>query len=372
MTARRRQHLCAVEQADHIASLTTTEAAAFTSAEFAALSTAHIAAFTTDQLAHLTTTEIGAFTTAQMHALTTDQIAAFVTDTIQAFTTTDLHSLTTTQANAFSVDIPSMTDDQVNALLTAMLIVLDLTDAGIHTTDAHTASVNFDITGTGRTDTVGWTTGSTEGFLALDLNHDGGINSGAELFGSGTMMADGTRATNGYQALAQYDANHDGSIDAHDAVFKQLQVWVDANHDGKVGTGELKGLEQLGIASLDLHAQVSHTADNGNTIGLTSSYTTTSGTTHEMADVWLTKDTASASSATTDPSVAPPSAGATPHLSELLAAPSTELLPGHVENAAVASNTGTHATTAQAHGMLDQRLLEEEERQRLNNSNPLI
>ena len=306
-----------------------------------------------------------------MHVLTTDQIAAFVTDTITAFTTTDLHSLTTTQANAFSVDVPSMTDDQVNALLTATPIVLDLTGAGIHTTDAHTAGVNFDITGTGKTDTVGWTTGSTEGFLALDLNHDGKVNSGAELFGSGTKLADGTRAADGYQALAQYDANHDGRIDASDAVFKQLQVWVDANHDGKVEAGELKGLAQLGIASLDLHAQATHTADNGNTIGLTSSYTTTSGATHEMADVWLTKDAASTSTpAHVDPSIVP-AGGTAPHLSELLAAPSADLLPGHVDNAAVASTAG-HASTTQAHGMLDQRLLEEEERHRLNNSNPLI
>jgi hypothetical protein len=353
---------------DHIVALTTTEAAAFTSAEFAALSTAHIAAFTTDQLAHLTTTEIGAFTTAQMHVLTTDQIAAFVTDTIQAFTTTDLHSLTSTQANAFSNDIPSMTDAQVNALITADPIVLDLSGAGIHTSNVNTQGVNFDITGTGKVDTVGWTTGN-EGFLVLDKNHDGLVNSGAEMFGTGMLMGDGTRAASGYQALSQYDTNHDGVINANDAVFKQLQVWVDANHDGKVEAGEMKSLHDLGIVSLDLHAQAGNTADNGNSIGLTSTYTTASGATHQMADVNLTKaDTATPA---TDPSIVPAGAAAAPHLSELLAAPSTDLLPGHVDNAAVASTAG-HASTAQVHGMLDQRLLEEEERHRLNNSNPLI
>jgi len=89
-----------------------------------------------------------------------------------------------------------------------------------------------------------------------------------------------------------------------------------------------------------------------------------------MADVNLTK--ADTTTTTTDPSVVPAHAAATPHLSELLAAPSTDLLPGHVDNAAVASNAGAHAAPAQTHGMLDQRLLEEEERQRLHNSNPLI
>ena len=188
----------------------------------------------------------------------------------------------------------------------------------------------------------------------------------------GTLMPDGTRAANGYQALAQYDANHDGKIDATDAIFKQLQVWVDANHDGKVEAGEMKSLTQLGIASLDLHAQTSHTADNGNTIGLTSSYTTTSGATHEMADVWLTKSDSSASTTAATTTTAG-SGSTTPHLSELLAAPATDLLPGHVENAAASTSTGGgHATTAQTHAMLDHKLLEEEERHRLANGNPLI
>jgi hypothetical protein len=278
-----------------------------------------------------------------------------VTDTIQAFTTTDLHSLTTTQSNAFSNDIPSMTDAQVNALVTATPIVLDLTGAGIHTTSASTAGVDFDITGTGKTDTVGWTTGG-EGFLAMDLNHDGRINSGTELFGSGTVLANGQRAANGYQAMAQYDSNGDGLLDARDTHFKDLQVWVDANHDGKTEGGELKSLGDLGIVSLDLHGLVSHTADNGNTIGLTSSYTTASGATHEMADVWLTKDTP-------DTTTAHASA---PALGDLLAAPATDLLPGHVEHAALVS----HTDASHASGLVDQKLLEEEERNRHNN--PLI
>jgi hypothetical protein len=159
-------------------------------------------------------------------------------------------------------------------------------------------------------------------------------------------------------------------IDAHDAVFKQLQVWVDANHDGKVEAGEMKSLHDLGIVSLDLHATAGNTADHGNSIGLTSTYTTASGATHQMADVNLTK--ADTTTPTTDASIVPAGGATTPHLSELLAAPSTDLLPGHVENAAVAGTPGAHATAAQTHGMLDQRLLEEEERHRLNNSNPLI
>ena len=345
---------------DQIAALTTAQAAAFTSTEFAALSTAHIAAFTTDQLASLTTTEIAAFTTAQMHALSTDQIVAFVTDTIQSFTTTDLHSLTTTQANAFSNDIPAMTDAQVGALLTADPIVLDLTGAGIHTTTA-AQGVNFDINGTGTSQQVSWTSGTTEGFLVL-ANAAGQVTSGAQMFGTGMLMPNGQHAASGYAALAQYDANHDGVINANDPIFKQLQVWVDANGDGKVEAGELKSLTQLGITSLDLHATASNTAENGSSIGLTSTYTTASGATHQMADVNLTKDDAPTTSTTATPSTAP-------HLSDLLAGPPTDLLPGHVETAALhsASAASTHLP-----GLVDQRLMEEAERQRHHGSTPLI
>jgi len=106
----------------------------------------------------------------------------------------------------------------------------------------------------------------------------------------GTILANGKHAANGYVALAEQDTNHDGKIDKHDANWKDLKIWVDANHDGKTDAGELKTLEELGIASLNLAAHKSDATDNGNLIGLISSYTTTDGKEHQMADVWFTKD----------------------------------------------------------------------------------
>ncbi len=38
---------------------------------------------------------------------------------------------------------------------------------------------------------------------------------------------------------------HDGQINAADAVFGQLNVWVDADTDGTTDTGELKSLSEL-------------------------------------------------------------------------------------------------------------------------------
>lgn len=46
---------------------------------------------------------------------------------------------------------------------------------------------------------------SDDGLLAIDLNGDGIINDGSELFGSSTAMPDGSIARLGFEALAQYD-----------------------------------------------------------------------------------------------------------------------------------------------------------------------
>jgi hypothetical protein len=233
----------------------------------------------------------------------------------------------------------------------------------VHTTSA-SQGVNFDLAGTGHSSKMGWTDG-TDGLLAIDLNHDGKINDGTELFGVGTRLADGTRAGNGYAAMAQYDSNGDGKLTAADAHFKDLAVWVDANHDGKSEAGELKTLVDLGITALDLHGLAGTAADNGNILGLTSSYTTADGTSHQMADVWFTKDVTPATTAET----------ATPGLHELLAAPATDLLPGHAAEAATTVAAGhapvDHAHEAAAHalhGLTNNRLLDDEQ----NRANPLI
>ncbi len=196
--------------------------------------------------------------------------------------------------------------------------MLDLDGHGISTTSA-AQGVRFDLQGTGQASQVGWTAAGN-GLLAVDLNGDGKIDNGTELFGTGTLLANGTRASNGYAALAQYDTNHDGKIDASDPIFSKLVVWVDANHDGVTEAGELKTLAQLGITSIDLHATAGTTVQNGNLLGLTSSYTMADGATHATADVWFAKET---------------STPAAPALSDLLAHPGTDLLAAEAGNASV-------------------------------------
>jgi len=333
---------------DQVAVLTTAQIAALTTAQiqaletddieglstaqFAALTTAQVAALTTDQFAVLTTDAVVALTTAQAAALTTSQIEAFTTEQIEALQTADIRAMSMTQVSAFETeDIAVMTGVQLDAMVAATPIVLDLDGNGVSTVSS-SAGVSFDLNATGNASKVGWAS-ATDGLLVMDRNGDGLISDGTELFGGSTQTADGQRAGNGYAALAQIDSNLDGIISAADASFKQLQVWVDADQDGLTDDGELKSLADLGILSLDLNAQTGTEVDNGNLLGLVSSYTTTDGQTKEMADVWFSRDTASATDASA-------TAQASLTLSDVLADTA-----GSTETAAIDSLSAGESTT---------------------------
>ena len=95
-----------------------------------------------------------------------------------------------------------------------------------------------------------WPTATTP-WLALDRDHSGTIDSGAELFGDRTRLPDGSRAVNGFAALAALDDNRDGRIDASDAAFASLALWSDRDGDRATGAGELTPLANQ-IVSISL------------------------------------------------------------------------------------------------------------------------
>jgi hypothetical protein len=129
-----------------------------------------------------------------------------------------------------------------------------------------------------------------DALLAIDRNGNGSIDDGRELFGSAFQLADGSRAEDGFAALASLDSNHDGQISAADSEFAALRAWLDGNSDGVSQEGELVDLTSLGIVSIDLSAQAGTEMNNGNWLGLESSFTTQDGQTHDIADVWLRTD----------------------------------------------------------------------------------
>jgi len=164
-------------------------------------------------------------------------------------------------------------------------IMLDLNGDGIHTSSI-TNGTQFDLDADGNLDQVGWSDGK-DAFLVHDINKDGQVNDGSELFGSSTILKDGSKATDGYEALGALDVNKDNVINSQDTAYNELKLWIDANQDGKVDDGEMMSLKDAGVESMNLTAKNDVSVDNGNIIGLESSFTTTSGETHDMADVWF-------------------------------------------------------------------------------------
>jgi len=103
---------------------------------------------------------------------------------------------------------------------------------------------------------ISWTApGAQVGWLALDLDWNGRITSGAELFSNVMLQPRTDGSPIGFKALAQWDApkmggNNDGWINAGDQVFRRLRVWVDANHNGISEPAELLTMQQAGITAI--------------------------------------------------------------------------------------------------------------------------
>ena len=101
---------------------------------------------------------------------------------------------------------------------------------------------------------------SSDGILARDINGDGKITSGAELFGNFTKLKNGELAKNGAQALKDLDDNNDGIFDSNDKAFNEILVWQDKNSDGISQKNELKTLSEHNIKSIDLEFSTDNTA----------------------------------------------------------------------------------------------------------------
>lgn len=168
-------------------------------------------------------------------------------------------------------------------------LALDLDGDGIETV-ATSAGVLFDHNADGIATGTGWVK-SDDGLLVRDINGNGIIDSGRELFGDQTKLSSGATAATGYAALRDLDSNADGKIDASDAAFGELKIWRDLNQDGISQMNELSNLADVGIASLNLDTVVLNRGQNGNTIVSTGTYTKTDGSTGTSADVNLAIDT---------------------------------------------------------------------------------
>ncbi len=124
--------------------------------------------------------------------------------------------------------------------------------------------------------------------LALDLDGNGRIDSGAELLGNASACGK-RRCVDGIEALTAHDGNGDGVIDRRDAVFGRLVLWHDANADGKSEPRELVPLADTELGSIQLGARLdlAWSDGRGNAALRALTFTRKDGTTGTIHDVWF-------------------------------------------------------------------------------------
>jgi len=162
-------------------------------------------------------------------------------------------------------------------------LVLDLDGDGVELVALQNSGTFFDLDADGVTELAGWVA-ADDALLAIDLDGDGRIDNGSELFGDQTGFA------HGFLALAEHDSNDDGIIDAQDSTFAELLLWRDANGDGVSQSGELKTLAELGVASISLSATATNQQVAGHGILWQSGFTRTDGSTGTVSDVFFEID----------------------------------------------------------------------------------
>ena len=176
-------------------------------------------------------------------------------------------------------------------------LLVNLDGNGIRTLGLD-AGIHFDLDTNGFMELTGWVAPGS-GVLMLDGNGSESLDSGRDIFGDFTLLPNGMRAANGFEALAQYDSNNDGKIDTHDPIWSQLKIW---RHDefGERGffmdpdlSGQINTLDELGIVAIYLDSQITNRTDNaGNTELRSGQFEWADGRTGEIAEVSLQRNTA--------------------------------------------------------------------------------
>lgn len=101
---------------------------------------------------------------------------------------------------------------------------------------------DFDLDNDGQTENMAMLA-SGSGFLALDMDENGSIDNGSELFGA--------QSGDGFADLAQLDDDGNGWIDEGDAAFARLKLWT----QNESGEDQLLSLSEVGIGALFLGSE---------------------------------------------------------------------------------------------------------------------
>jgi len=184
-------------------------------------------------------------------------------------------------------------------------LILDLDGDGLEITPL-SKGILFDANGDNIKTGSAWA-GADDGILVRDLNGNGKIDSGAELFGDETLLENGQKAAHGFAALAELDRGNvadglivgvddlaggagDGVFDIKDAQYANLRIWRDLNQDGISQSEELQTLADSGIASINLTSTASTQSYGDALLVQNGSFTHTRGDTGQAGSFVLAQN----------------------------------------------------------------------------------
>ncbi len=154
-------------------------------------------------------------------------------------------------------------------------------DSGLETLGNTKFAFDLDLDGTSEM-ISGLAAGS--GFLSIDLNQDGQINDGRELFGPTSGM--------GFAELSRFDEDQNLWIDENDPVFDQLHVWMAAGSENeRLVTLREAGVGALSLSSLETSFDMkNNTGDVLGQIGRASIFIMESGAVRSLQEIDLALD----------------------------------------------------------------------------------
>lgn len=190
-------------------------------------------------------------------------------------------------------DIQGESDDYRNASSAAPPrdpLAIDFGTVGIDLTTLDNG-VNFDLDNNGFAEKTAWI-GTEDGFLSLDVNGNGKIDNGSELFGDQFMRPNGQRSEFGFEALSDFDEDGNGLITEEDSIFEKLLVWIDQNHNGQSEVNELFTLKERNITAISVDYTESNYRDTetGTYMAETAVVTLDNGET-SISEFWFDVDT---------------------------------------------------------------------------------
>lgn len=180
---------------------------------------------------------------AKQFTITAERETVFMESENTSFSTTGTVKTADGREISFNLDV-SMSRNFVQHTKETVQNVASFIDPLVINLNGNIAEVSdqkfyFDLDADGEEDLISKLC-EDSGYLALDVNNDGKINDGSELFG--------TKSGDGFEDLSAYDEDGNGWIDENDHIWNKLKIWVQDEN----GNSKLYSLAEQGVGAICL------------------------------------------------------------------------------------------------------------------------